>query len=108
MPEDLEEITREFFRFGAEQDALYDAITCDPAWDRVQAEVQDDASGEHAETIPEGWSPESWHVFYAWQSNSVLAMYRAWIADGKTLPVEDLADMAAALVCHGAEGLTGR
>ena len=105
MPDDLSEIAREFFRFGAEQDALYDAITCNPAFDRIQAELQDDASGEHAESIPKGWTPERWHVFYAWQSVALLAMYRAWIADGKTLPTEEMAEMAATLVCHGAEGI---
>lgn len=108
MPDDLAEVSREFFRFGAEQDALYDAITCDPAFDRVQAELQDDASGEHVETIPAGWTPERWHVFYAWQSSALLAMYRAWVADDKTLPVDEVAEMAAALVCRGAEGLRPR
>ncbi len=108
MPDDLVEVAREFFRFGAEQDALYDAITCDPAFDRVQADLQDDASGEHAETVPAGWTPGRWHVFYAWQSTSLLAMYRAWVADDKTLPVEEVAEMAAALVYHGAEGLAPR
>lgn len=105
MPDDLAEVAHEFFRFGAEQDALYDAITCDPAFTRVQMELQDDASGERAETVPAGWTPERWHVFYAWQSASLLAMYRAWVADGKALPVEEAAEMAATLVCRGAEGL---
>ena len=108
MPDDLAEVARELFRFGAEQDALYDAITCDPAFDRVQAELQDDASGEHADTTPAGWTPERWHVFYAWQSTALLAMYRAWVADGKALPVEEVAEMAATLVCRGAEGLIQR
>ena len=105
MPEDIGEITREFFRFGAEQDALYDAITCDPSWDAVQRQLQDDASGEHVETVPAGFTADTWHLFYAWQSASVLAMYRAWVADGKRIPVEEVAEMAAQLVCHGAEGL---
>ena len=105
MPDDLAEVARELFRFGAEQDALYDAITCDPAFVRMQAELQDDASGERAETVPAGWTPERWHVFYAWQSAALLAMYRAWAADGKTLPVEEAAEMAATLVCRGAEGM---
>ena len=91
--------------FGAEQDALYDAITCDPSWDAVQRQLQDDASGEHVETVPAGFTADTWHLFYAWQSASVLAMYRAWVADGKRIPVEEVAEMAAQLVCHGAEGL---
>ncbi len=107
MPDDIAEITREFFLFGAEQDALYDAITCDPAWDAVQRSLQDDASGEHVESVPNGYSPELWHVVYAWQSGAVLSMYRAWVADGKTLPVEELANLAVRLVCEGIPAVRG-
>ena len=105
LPADFAEVTREFFRFGSEQDALYDAITCDPAWDAVQRSLQDDASGEHAENIPAGYTPERWHVVYAWQSGAVLNMYRTWVADGKTIPAEDMAELAARLVCEGTSSL---
>lgn len=105
MPEDIAEVTREFFRFGAEQDALYDAITCDPAWDAVQRSLQDDASGEHVENVPEDYTPERWHQVYAWQSGAVLNMYRAWVADGKVVPVEELVELAVGLICHGIDSL---
>ncbi|MBR3224276.1 MAG: TetR/AcrR family transcriptional regulator [Atopobiaceae bacterium] len=101
MPDDLEQITREFFFFNAEQDELFEAITCDPAWDAVQRDLLDDASGEHAENVPKGYEPEVWHVIYAWQSGAVLAMYRAWVADGKTIPVEEIAELAARLFGKG-------
>ena len=106
MPEDIREVTREFFLFGAAQDALYDAITCDPAWDSVQRSLQDDASGEHVERVPAGFTPERWHVVYAWQSGAVLNMYRAWVADGKRIPPEEMADLAARLVCDGFRSAT--
>ncbi len=105
MPEDMAQITREFFLFGAEQDALYDAITCDPAWDAVQRSLQDDASGEHVENVPEDYTPERWHQVYAWQSGAVLNMYRAWVADGKVVPVEELVELAVGLICHGIDSL---
>jgi AcrR family transcriptional regulator len=107
-PQDLAEITREFFRFGAEQDELYDAITCDPAYDVIQRRLQDDASGEHAELVPEGFTPESWHVYYAWQTAGTLAMYRAWVADGKHMPVREVSEMAVTLLCTGVDGLLAR
>lgn len=105
MPENIAEITREFFLFGAEQDALYDAITCDPTWDAVQRSLQDDASGEHVENVPNGYTPARWHIVYAWQSGAVLSMYRAWVADGKTIPAEELAELAVQLVCEGYEAV---
>jgi len=105
MPEDVAQITREFFLFNAEQDELFEAITCDPAWDTVQRRLQDDASGEHVERVPTGYTPERWHVVYAWQSGAVLGMYRTWVADGKVIPADEIADLAASLVCSGFEAL---
>lgn len=60
--------------------------------------MQDQASGEHMEIVPEGFTPERWHLFYVYVSQAGLAMYRAWVADGKRMPVEEAAEMAAALV----------
>jgi len=100
-PDDLAEVTREFFRFGSEQDALYDAITCDPAYDHIQARLEDDASGERVDEIPEGFTPESWHIYYAWQTTGTLAMYRAWVADGKKMPLEEVTKLAVGLLCQG-------
>ena len=105
MPDDIVEVTHEFFLFGSEQDALYDAITCDPTWDAIQRSLQNDASGEHAENVPVGYTPERWHLVYAWQSGAVLSMYRAWVADGKTIPAEELAKLATQLICEGYEAV---
>ena len=104
-PDDLAEITCELFRFGAEQDALYDAITCDPSYDKIQARLQDDASGERVEEVPEGFTPERWHIYYSWQTAGSLAMYRAWVADGKRMPLDEAIEMAVGLVCNGASSL---
>lgn len=103
--DDLAEITREFFRFGAEQDALYDAITCAPAFEKIQARLQDDASGERAGEVPDGFAPEPWHVYHAWQTAGTLAMYRAWVAGGKRMSLEEITDLAITLLCNGVNGL---
>ncbi|MBE6474686.1 MAG: TetR/AcrR family transcriptional regulator [Actinomyces succiniciruminis] len=103
---DFAQMTRELFYFGAEQDELYDVITCDPAWDGIRRQLQDDASGEHAENVPAGFTPEVWHLLYAYVSQAGLAMYRAWVADGKAIPLPRAAETAARLVCHGSDALT--
>jgi len=105
VPHDLAEVTREFFLFNAEQDELFEVITCDPEWDVIQRRLQDDASGEQVEEVPDGFTPETWHIYYSWQTAGTLAMYRAWVADGKRLPVEELSEMAVKLLCTGVEGL---
>ncbi|RAX20030.1 MULTISPECIES: TetR/AcrR family transcriptional regulator [unclassified Actinomyces] len=103
---DFAQMTRELFYFGAEQDELYDVITCDPAWDGIRRQLQDDASGEHAENVPAGFTPELWHLLYAYVSQAGLAMYRAWVADGKAIPLPRAAETAARLVCQGSDALT--
>lgn len=108
VPDDLAEVTREFFRFAMEQDKLYEAITCNPAYDAIQERLQDDASGEKADDAPEGFKLDTWHLYYNWQAAGMLAIYRAWVADGKRMPVEEVAEMAVALLCTGTQGYLGR
>lgn len=98
-------ITRELFLFGAAQDELYEVITCDPTWIDVQRRLQYEASNDHEEQTPEGFTPTQWKFYYAYVSQSGLAMYRAWVASGKTIPVQDVADIAAETVASGAKTL---
>ena len=57
------------------------------------------------ENVPDGYTPERWHIVYAWQSGAVLSMYRAWVADGKTMPTDELAELAVQLICKGYEAI---
>ncbi|MDO4891104.1 MAG: hypothetical protein Q3963_07045, partial [Coriobacteriaceae bacterium] len=41
-------------------------------------------------------------LLMAYGTESTLAIYRQWVADGKALPIEVVAELAARLVCHGA------
>lgn len=97
--------TRELFLFGAVQDELYETITCNPAWGAVQQRLQRDASGSPEEKAPEGFSPAQWRLYYAYVSESGLAMYRAWVTSGKTMPVQEAADLAAETVAAGAKAM---
>lgn len=108
LPEDLAESTREFFRFGAEQDELYEAITCDPTFDAIQRVMQDEASGELAKETPEGFSAPVWHVLLAGQAAATLAMYRSWVADGKRIPLDEMCELAVRQVCRGMESFDRR
>lgn len=97
--------TRELFLFGAAQDELYEVITCDPAWADVQRKLQYEASNDHEEQTPEGFTSTQWKFYYSYVSQSGLALYRAWVASGKTIPVQEAADIAAETVASGAKTL---
>ena len=38
----------------------------------------------------------------AYVTESTLAIYRQWVADGKALSIERVTDLAAKLICRGA------
>lgn len=97
--------TRELFLFSAAQDELYEAITCDPAWETVQRKLQQDASGDHEERVPDGFTPAQWNLYYAYVSQAGLAMYRAWVASGKAIPLQEAADLASEAVAAGARAM---
>ena len=99
---------RDFILFSATQDDLYEAITCDPAWSVIQRQLQHDASGDRAAAIPEGFTAEQWTLFYAFTSQSVLAMYRAWVSAGKASDAHAIADLTAETVEAGATVLMNR
>lgn len=96
---------RELFLFGAAQDQLYETITCDPAWEGVQRTLQNKASGDHEAHVPAGFTPTQWQLYYAYISQSALGMYRAWVAGGKAVPVQEAADLAAETIAAGAKAM---
>lgn len=49
-----------------------------------------------------GTSHPQW-ALYAYQSTAALAMYRAWVSDGKVMPVEEAAEQDAGLICRGSD-----
>ena len=44
-------------------------------------------------------------MYYAWQTAGTLAMYRAWVADGKRMPLEEVTELAVGLVCNGVQAV---
>ena len=101
IPEDLEEITRAFFSFAQERGDVFERITCAGPHDALQRQMTDRVMTRHGGQAPA--DPER-SLLMAFVTESTLAIYRQWVADGKVVPVNELCDTAAALICHGAQG----
>ena len=99
IPEDLETITREFFAFAAERGEVFERITCAGPHDTLQRQMTERVMARHDAEAPA--DPER-SLLMAFVTESTLAIYRQWVADGKAVPGERVADMAVLLVCHGA------
>lgn len=102
IPEDLETITREFLAFAAERGEVFERITCADSHNALQSQMEAGVLERHGGGAAK--DPER-SLLMAFVTQSTLAIYRQWVADGKLVPAERVADMAAALVCNGAKGL---
>lgn len=101
IPDDLEAITREFFAFATERGEVFERITCSGPHDALQRQMTDRVLARHDGEAPA--DPER-SLLMAFVTESTLAIYRQWVANGKALPADQVADTAARLVCHGALG----
>ena len=99
IPEDLEAITRAFFAFAQERGDVFERITCASQHDALQRQMTDNVMALHDGETPE--DPER-SVLMAFVTESTLAIYRQWVADGKSLPADQVANVAAKYVCRGA------
>jgi len=101
IPEDLEAITREFFAFAHERGEVFERITCAGPHDALQRQMTDRVMARHDGEAPADLERS---LLLAFVTESTLAIYRQWVADGKPVPSEHIADIAVRLVCHGALG----
>lgn len=107
IPEDIETITRAFVLFSCGQDEVYERITCDPSFARIQGQMTEGvlASRSFDKTafggVPEGEAS----LLVTFVQTVPLTLYRRWVADGKLVLPERLADIACALVLGGVRGV---
>lgn len=99
IPEDLEQITREFFAFAAERGEVFERITCAGPHGALQAQMERGVLERHG---GDGVQDPERSLLMAFVTASTLAVYRQWVADGKRIPSDQAADLAAGLVCGGA------
>ncbi|MGI6221477.1 MAG: TetR/AcrR family transcriptional regulator [Coriobacteriales bacterium] len=99
VPDDLDRITHEFFAFAGERGEVFERITCAGPHESLQRQMTEDVLERHDGAAVD--DPER-SLLMAFVAESTLAVYRQWVADGKRVPLEKAADLAARYVCHGA------
>lgn len=103
-PQDVETITREFLRFSSEQGPLYDAIVCRGSHESLLSIVMSGMEAERYEysNPPEGWSSKEWNLYMTGVTSMQLRIYKQWVDDGRTVPIERMIDIACTIICEGA------
>ena len=102
IPGDLEAITREFFAFAGERGEVFERITCAGSHDALQRQMTDRVMARYGAGAAA--DPER-SLLMAFVTEATLAVYRQWVADGKAVPDERAAEIAASLLCRGALSL---
>lgn len=102
-PRDLDKITREFFLSHEELGRLGERITCSGSYHYISRRITNDI-------MEQVWkedksNPYIQNIYMTYVSQSTLAIYKQWGADGKKIPLEDIIQLTIKLVCNGANGM---
>lgn len=110
LPEELDQVNREFFLFAEEKGLAYEKITCGGAYHAIRDEMTSQVNDE-------GWSRSKKFqllsdyekkLLMGFINNSVLTAYRQWVEDGKTLPVDEVIALTNKIVLGGVNGFFKR
>ncbi len=102
-PRDMDKITREFFLSQESLGKLGERITCAGSYHYVSRRITSDIMSQTWTKGP--GDPFRQDIIMTFISQSTLAIYKQWVADGKRIPLEDIIELAIRLVCHGVEGI---
>ena len=106
LPDQLDEVNREFFIFASEQGLAYEKITCGGSYRHIQDEMTDRVNDE-------GWSKSEKYqqlsefekkLLMGFINESVLTSYRQWVEGGKEVSLEDVIGMTNRIVLGGVNG----
>lgn len=99
-PDDAQKITREFLMYSSEQGKLYDAIFVSNAHAAIRMRVINGMEKDRYlhSLPPEGWTTEEWNIYMISVTSMQLQIYRQWVQDGRTVPIERLVQIASYLI----------
>ena len=99
------ELVRSFFEYMESQDDFFKKITCDSRFDYIREKMQNRVASmtqansgklkSHSEAIQ--------NIVRAF-NNTVLYLYRQWVADGRKIPMEEMIELATTLIERGVKG----
>ncbi len=102
-PMDMDKITREFFLCSEELGKVGERITCSGNYKYISRKITNDIMNQtwKNESRSASENPYIQNIIMTYVSQSTLAIYKQWVADGKKIPLEDIISIAAQLICHG-------
>lgn len=106
IPEELDEINREFFLYSVEKGMAYEKITCSGSYGYIRNKMMNNV-------FDSTWGKSTWlqlldpykqNILLGFVQSASIEMYRQWVADGKKIPLEEIIEMSNQLLCSGVNG----
>ncbi len=106
LPEDLEQVTREFFIYSSEQGEAYEKITCGGTYEYIRNKMVNQVNDETWNRSPlyASLSDFDKKLIITYTNTIALELYKQWIASHKALPLEEIIDRAITLTSSGLQG----
>ncbi len=106
LPDDLDQVNREFFLYSASQGLAYEKITCSRSYSAIRDQMIEEVTAKGWGRSPayQALSCYEKKLVVCFVSNSVLQAYIQWVEDGKSLPLEEVIDMTNRIVLGGVQG----
>ena len=106
LPDDLDKVNREFFRYASEQGLAYEKITCGGSYHAIRDEMADKVNDTAWNKSKKYQMLNSYEkkVLMGFINNAVLNAFREWVQDGKKIPVDEVIDITNKLVLGGVKG----
>ena len=106
LPDEIDKVNREFFMYSNEQGLAYEKITCSGDYSEVRKQMVErvmDNTWRKSEEF-NNLSPIMQDIIVGFLTVACASTYRAWVADGKKQPVEEIIKASSALIKHGING----
>ena len=106
LPEELDQVNREFFIFASEQGLAYEKITCGGSYRYIRDEMidrvkEEEWSGSEKYRKLSGFEKK---ILVGFINESVLTVYRQWVESGKVISLEEVIEMTNRIVIGGVNG----
>ena len=100
-------MVRAFFEYMESQDEFFKKITCDSRFDYIRERMQNKVTDKAGKIGDLGKLDEPVRNILLAYNNTVLYLYRQWVADGRKVPMEKMIGLATTLLENGMKGFIG-
>lgn len=107
LPDQLYDVHREFFLYSIEQGTLYEKLVCCAGYQHIGLGLLEGFTRKAWQSMPwfQQLPEDTRSMLLCFLYTTGAALYRQWVFDGKTMPVERAIELSGRLLCRGLYGV---